>query len=351
MECAGWCSRLVLRQKQRDAEVCGQLGKNRGERLDATSGRSNGDEIESGGGTKGNSLHSKAYSSICTQAYQRVTDAGVPVQAYGSEVLETKNGILSGLPRSVLRRLAPSLKAVELGLKQLLFAVDTPIEHVYFIEKGVASLITVMGDGSAVEAATVGPEGMVGLPLLLGTRKTASQAIMQVPGSALKMRARDFKAEVARGGLFLDRLLRYTQALFALVAQSSACNRRHKSEQRCARWLLLTHDRVRGDVFFLTQQFLSQMLGLRRATVTGVAAALARKGVIRYHRGKMTISDRAGLEKASCECYALIRGEFDRLLRGKRSSVAVGAIRRVSSHRGVSTVKGGGQARRRRPRR
>jgi len=162
----------------------------------------------------------------------------------------------------------------------------------------------------------VGNEGMVGVPVYLGAMQMAGQAFVQVPGRAWRLPAGVLREEVRRGTALAGMLGRYTQALFTLVAQASACNRKHPVERRCARWLLLTHDRVAGDEFELTQLFLSQMLGVRRATVNEAAARLQERGLIEYQRGRMRIVDRAGLERAACVCYAIIRDEFDRMLTG-----------------------------------
>lgn len=203
-------------------------------------------------------------------------------------------------------------------MRDLLFDLNQPIDRVYFPETCVASLIGLMADGSAVETATVGDEGMVGLPLFHGTDRSATQAFCQVEGDALQLEARDFRDAIARSPSFTLVLHRYSQALFTFIGQASACNRLHTMQQRCARWLLLTHDRVgyaRGvNEFALTQNFLSQMLGVRRATVTEAMGGLQEIRAVSYEMGRITIRDRARLEAASCECYGIVRSEFDRLL-------------------------------------
>jgi CRP-like cAMP-binding protein len=206
------------------------------------------------------------------------------------------------------------LEAVPLAPKQVIFEANGPIPHVYFPTDGVVSLVTYLEDGPSVEIATVGREGMVGLSLFLETATIAWRAFGQVPGEALRMRAGSFRDEVERNGAFVRLLKRYTQAMLIQVAQSSACNCAHTIEQRCARWLLQTHDRVGSDEYLLTQEFLAQMLGVRRSSVSQVAGGLQKAGLIRYVRGRITVLNRAGLEATSCECYGFIRGEFERLL-------------------------------------
>jgi CRP-like cAMP-binding protein len=234
------------------------------------------------------------------------------------QVGASRNRLLSLLPPDVLAALAPSLTRVDLEIKQVLFDVDRVIEHVYFPEASVISILSVMADGSAIETATVGYEGMVGLPVFLGTDQMSAQAFCQIPGLSLRIDSDAFRRAFERSPALTTVLQRYTQALFGFVAQNSACNRLHTMSQRCARWLLHTHDRVgaeRGqNEFPLTHQFLSQMLGVRRATVTEGMRALHATGAVDYVRGRVVVCDRAALESAACECYAVIVREFDRLL-------------------------------------
>lgn len=225
-----------------------------------------------------------------------------------------KNRLLSALPNSEYERLLPHLEPVSLTFKQIIYAPNEPIEYVYFPNSGIISLVNLTEDGGTVEAATVGNEGMAGIPVLLGTDRMIGQAISQIVGDAVRMKADVFKREVTPGSPLHNLLLRYTQALMNLISQSVACNRLHSVEKRCCRWLLLCQDRVQSDQFPLTQEFLAQMLGVRRASVSEVAAILQRAGLIRYSRGKITICDRAGLEASSCECYRIVKEEFDRLL-------------------------------------
>jgi CRP-like cAMP-binding protein len=225
-----------------------------------------------------------------------------------------RNRLLASLPGGDREQLRPLLEPVRLDFKQVLYAPNEPIAHVYFPLDAVVSLLTVMEDGASVEIGTVGNEGMVGLPVFLGADSLPSQAFSQVPGDALRMEAPVFREAAERLPALRRAMHRYTQALFNQVAQSAACNRLHSLEERCARWLLMTHDRVGTDRFQLTQEFLAQMLGTRRPSVSVAAGMLQQAGFIRYSRGRITVADREGLEGASCECYEVIRQEFDRLL-------------------------------------
>jgi CRP-like cAMP-binding protein len=218
------------------------------------------------------------------------------------------------LPRPDIERLRPHLEAVPVGVKEVIYEPNGPIKHVYFPTGCVISLVTYLKDGSAVEMATIGLEGMVGLPIFLGTDTMPSRAFGQVPGDALRITAAAFTAAIKQNGPLVRVLNRYTQALFNQVAQTTACNRVHLVEQRCARWLLQTHDRVGSDQFLLTQEFLAQMLGVRRSGVSAAAGLLQKAGLIRYARGRITVLDRPGLESAACECYGIIKKEFERLL-------------------------------------
>lgn len=224
------------------------------------------------------------------------------------------NRILTLLPDTDYRRLEMHLERVHLPLKTVLYEAYMPITHVHFPIDGVTSILTTMEDGREAEVGTVGNEGMAGLPVFLGADSTPTMAFEQVPGDALRLRTEVFREEIARGGALTAVLHRYTQALFTQIAQSAACNRLHAVEQRCARWLLMTQDRVGANQFPLTHEFLGQMLGVRRATVTEAAGALQAEGLITYRRGIITVCDRAALEQASCECYRVIRDDFDRLL-------------------------------------
>jgi len=221
------------------------------------------------------------------------------------------NNILAGLSGS--EQFAEKLHPVRLVLGEILYQPEQRIDYVYFPSAGVISLLAAFQDGSTVEAGVIGREGMLGTPVILGAETTPHQALVQADGHALKMAARDLKAEVQKDGLLLDLLLRFTNALFTQVAQTAGCNRVHTLEQRLARWLLLTHDRVQQNEFAITQEFLSRMLGVRRAGVSVAANALREMRAIDYRRGNVIVLDRSGLEVASCECYPVVKAEYDRL--------------------------------------
>jgi len=227
--------------------------------------------------------------------------------------VEMENWLLAALPRAERARLGAKLEPVYLPLRQPVYDADAPIPHVYFPTNCVLSLVADV-DGEVVEVGTVGNEGMAGLPVFLGTTTFPGKCFAQVPGDALRMRADALQDEVKGGGALHDRLLKYTHYLLAQATQSAACNRLHSAEERLCRWLLMTRDRVGGDQFPLTQEFMAQMLGVRRATVSLTASALQHAGLIKYSRGKLTVLNREGLEGASCGCYAVVKKELERLL-------------------------------------
>jgi len=200
-------------------------------------------------------------------------------------------------------------------VRQVLHKNGEPLRAVYFLNGGVASITTVLSDGTAVEAATVGDEGMLGVEAFLGANAVApGETLIQVPDtSAEMMSVDDFRREVSATGAFRDIVGRYTQIIIAQMMQSAACNALHQVPQRAARWLLMTHDRMHERDFNLSHEFLAIMLGVQRPTVSVVAATLQRAGLIRYTHGHVTIRNRKGLEAAACECYGIIRGHFDKL--------------------------------------
>jgi CRP-like cAMP-binding protein len=188
------------------------------------------------------------------------------------------------------------------------------MEHIYFPTTAVVSLIYTMEDGDAAEVGLVGNEGVVGIALFMGGDSTPGQAVVRVAAAALRMKACALLEEVRRGGAFQRALLRYTQALLTQISQTAVCNRLHTIEKRLCRWLLLTRDRVPSDELLMTQEFIAQMLGVRREGVTLAAHRLQRAGLIHHARGHITILDRKGLETTACGCYRLVKDEFDRLL-------------------------------------
>lgn len=230
----------------------------------------------------------------------------------GASNAHVGNRLLAALPGRDYKRIAGGLETVSLTLKQVLYDRSSPAKFVYFPLNAIVSLVARMSNGDIIEVATIGKEGMVGLPLFLRADNTALAAFVQIEGQALRLKAKDFRAELKRHSRFTDVLFRYTQAFLVQIAQAGACSQLHTVQQRCARWLLMCNERVGSDEFMLTQEFLCQMLGVRRATVSEVASALQEAGLLRYTRGRMTILNRAALEDISCECYRVIRSEYDR---------------------------------------
>lgn len=223
------------------------------------------------------------------------------------------NRLLARLSPEEYQRLLPRLQPVPLALKHVLYEARAPIDYAYFPNRGVVSALTVMEDGRAIEVATIGDEGMVGLPLLVGAKTTANRVIVQVPGDALRMAADVLRKEVGRDGALRRVLVLYHTAFLTQVSQAVACNGLHSVHQRCCRWLLMTQDRAHSDVFPMTHEFLAEMLGVRRSTVSEVLEPFQKKGLIRYSRGKCTVLDREGLKAGTCECYRRINEEFARL--------------------------------------
>lgn len=224
------------------------------------------------------------------------------------------NRLLALLSRADYERLRPHLEHTALKYRQSLYRANRPISFVHFIETGVGSLVNTMANGEAAEVGTIGNEGVVGLPLVMQDERSPTSVYIQVPGTGVRMKASLFRRELARSASMRKVMLHYAHAFFNQVAQSAACNQFHSLEQRCCRWLLMTHDRMGSDEFLLTQEFLAMMLGVQRTGVTVAAGALQRAGLINYKRGNVTIRDRRGLERRACECYGIAKREFDRLL-------------------------------------
>ncbi|MBL6081033.1 Crp/Fnr family transcriptional regulator [Belnapia sp. T18] len=223
------------------------------------------------------------------------------------------NRILAALPPADLHRLWPSLKPVELPFRQ---SIQTPggiITAAHFVDSGFVSMVVTLRDGDGAEVGLVGNEGMLGLPLLYGTDRSDIEGIVQHPGIALQLEAEAFAEALEWSPTLRRQVLLYAMAQYHQVARTAACNGRHHTEQRLARWLLMAHDRVGGDRFAITHELLSMMLGVRRAGVTVAAGSLQRAGLIRYERGQLEIANRTGLEAAACECYAAVLQEAERL--------------------------------------
>jgi CRP-like cAMP-binding protein len=232
-----------------------------------------------------------------------------------SEALPQRmNRLLAALPDAEYQRLVPHLEYVPLPLKQVLYTMGESIEYVYFPHRAIVSLVSTPKEGSNVEVGLVGNEGMVGIPAALGDNIATTTAMVQREDSGMRMEASLLKTEFQQGGSLQNLLLWYTQALYAQTSLTAACNALHQLDEKLARWLLLVCDRVESNELQLTQEFISQMLGVRRAGVTEAANRLQTAGLIRYIRGRITILNRQGLEAASCSCYGIIKGEYDRLL-------------------------------------
>jgi len=222
------------------------------------------------------------------------------------------NRLLLALPRADYQRLLPALETVSLAHGRVLFEARERITHVYFPQHCVVSLLTLVSDGPPVEVAIVGNEGMVGVGVFLGANTAKTRAVSQIPDDARRMTVRAFRRALIDDAALQRLMLRYTQTLLGQIAQCAACNQRHSVEQRCARWLLMAHDRVGADHFSLTQECLGQVLDVRRPTVSAAARHLYKVGAIRYSRGKISITSRACLERAACMCYRMIDEDYAR---------------------------------------
>jgi CRP-like cAMP-binding protein len=223
------------------------------------------------------------------------------------------NELLAALPPLVLKRWQKSLEDVAMPLGEVLYEPGAVLSHVYFPTTAIVSLLYVMEDGASAEIAVVGKEGLVGISLFMGGESTPSRAVVQSAGFGLRMKAANLKAELARSGPVMRLLLRYTQALITQMAQTAVCNRHHSLDQQLCRWLLLSLDRLSGHELIMTQELIANMLGVRREGVTEGALKLQKAGLIRYARGRISVLDRPGLERRSCECYAVVKKEYDRI--------------------------------------
>ena len=226
------------------------------------------------------------------------------------------NQLLAALPEAELARWRSMLEPVELPLGKVLYESGARMTHVTFPTTAIVSLLYVLENGGSAEIAVVGNEGLVGISLFMGGESTPSRAVVQSAGQGLRLRADLMLTEFNRAGAVLHLLLRYTQALITQMTQTAVCNRHHTLDQQLCRWLLLSLDRLRGNELVMTQELIANMLGVRREGVTEAAGDLHKAGLISYKRGHITVLDRAGLERRSCECYAVVKKEYDRLLPG-----------------------------------
>ena len=225
-----------------------------------------------------------------------------------------QNNLLAALPAAEFDRLLPHLELVPMPLAEVLYESGGRMHHVYFPTTSIVSLLYVLENGASAEIAVVGNEGILGISLFMGGETTPSRAVVQSAGYGYRLKAHLLKTEFNRAGPVLHLLLRYTQALITQMTQTAVCNRHHTVEQQLCRWLLLSLDRLPSDTLAMTQELIANMLGVRREGVTEAAGHLQRAGLIRYSRGRIMVLDRPGLEKAVCECYAVVKTEFDRLL-------------------------------------
>ncbi len=224
------------------------------------------------------------------------------------------NRLLQALPEDVWQRLKPQMEPVDMPLGQVLYESGGALSHVYFPTTSIVSLLNMMENGSSAEIAIVGYEGLVGISLFMGGDSTSSRAVIQSAGSGFRLKANLMKDEFNKNGPVLHLFLRYTQALITQMAQTAVCNRHHSLDQQLCRWLLLSLDRLQKSELLMTQELISNMLGVRREGVTECALKLQADGLIRYMRGHITVLDRPALERRTCECYAAVKKEYDRLL-------------------------------------
>jgi CRP-like cAMP-binding protein len=225
-----------------------------------------------------------------------------------------QNHLLAALPAAEFDRVAPELELVTMPLGEALYESGGQLRHVYFPTTSIVSLLYVMENGASAEIAIVGNEGILGISLFMGGETTPNRAVVQSAGHGYRLKAQVLKREFQRAGPVMDLLLRYTQALITQMAQTAACNRHHSIEQQLCRWLLLSLDRLSTFELTMTQELIANMLGVRREGVTEAAGKLQRTGIIRYSRGRITVLDRERLEQNVCECYAVVKTEFERLL-------------------------------------
>ncbi len=228
--------------------------------------------------------------------------------------VRNQNHVLAVVPADDWKRLAEHLEPVTWSLGQVLYESGATMQHMYFPTTAIISLLYVMENGSSAEIAVVGNEGLVGVSLFMGGESTPSRAVVQSAGLGFRIEAKIMKDEFNKAGPVMHVLLRYTQALITQMAQTAVCNRHHSLDQQLCRWLLLSLDRLRGPELLMTQELIANMLGVRREGVTEAAMQLQAAGIIQYSRGRITVLDRPALERRTCECYAVVKKEYDRLL-------------------------------------
>jgi CRP-like cAMP-binding protein len=225
-----------------------------------------------------------------------------------------QNHLLAALPETEWLRWLPWLERIDMPLGQVLYESGATLNHVYFPTTAIVSLLYSMENGTSAEIAVVGNEGIVGISLFMGGESTSSRAVVQSAGQGFRLKAQLMKDEFNRAGPVLHLLLRYTQALITQMAQTAVCNRHHSLDQQLCRWLLLSLDRLRANELVMTHELIANMRGVRREGITEIAHKLQNAGLIQYHRGHISVVNRAGLEKRTCECYAVVKKEYDRLL-------------------------------------
>lgn len=225
-----------------------------------------------------------------------------------------RNRVLAALPEKEYERLSTQLEPVELPNGEILFEPDDPISHLYFIDEGMASLVALTEEGQSIEVGVIGKEGVVGFQVIFGADTTQHRVMIQMPGTGLKVKTGGFKEELDKLSVLQNLLMRYNYAMLTQITQSVVCNRFHEIEERLARWLLICHDRAESDELPLTQEFIAIMLGTRRPGVNAAIGVLEKAELIRHARGKVIVTDRKGLEEVSCECYGIVKKEFNRVL-------------------------------------
>lgn len=243
-----------------------------------------------------------------------MTAISVSDQTKKSTISPLKNHLINALPAEVQARILPFVELVELPLGQVMYEAGDKLSYVYFPIDSIVSLLYVMESGASAEISVVGNEGVVGIALFMGGETTSSRAIVQSAGYAYRLESEKLNVEFARHGSLLGLFLRYTQSLITQMAQTAVCNRHHSIDQQLCRWLLLSLDRLLDNHLNMTQELIANMLGVRREGVTEAAGKLQKLGVIDYQRGRITVLDRTKLEELSCECYAVVKKEADRLL-------------------------------------